>query len=128
MLKSLTLIFASILLLAGCGKENPIAKGSDPTGPIDLGVVELSLNTPKRQSLGKGKDCTFTAVSAEGGKLQIKIEIKEKLVGGELPPGVPPETPVDSTMTSTSTVASGVQVIIGVGKTPVRFTPILKGP
>ena len=127
MLKSITFIFASILLLAGCGKDHRIGKGSDPTGLIDWGVVELSVNTPKHLSLGEGKDCTLTAVSADHDNLQIKIETKEKLVGGEMPPGVPPGTPVETIKTVTTTVSSGVQVVMNAGQRPVRFTPILKG-
>ncbi|HWI58800.1 MAG TPA: hypothetical protein VNZ22_16360, partial [Bacillota bacterium] len=120
-----------ILLFAGCAKDHRIAKG-DPTGLIDWGRVELSVNTPKRMSLGEGKDCTFTAVSAANGNLEFKIETKEKVASGEMPPGalppkLPPGTPVEITKTSTGTVPSGVQVFISVGQRRVRFTPILKG-
>ncbi|HWH70204.1 MAG TPA: hypothetical protein VNT26_12525 [Candidatus Sulfotelmatobacter sp.] len=127
MLKSITIIFAGILLLAGCATDRRSAQGSDPTGLIDWGVLELSVNTPKRLSLGEGKDCTVTAVSAAAGKLQLKIETKEKLVGGELPPGVPLGTPVESIKTYTATVPSGVQLVMGIGQRLVRFTPMVKG-
>jgi hypothetical protein len=128
MLKTITFIFACILLLVGCGKDQPIGKGNDPMGLIDWGVVELSVNTPKRLSLGEGKDCILTAISSDQGKLQIKIETKtmEKLVGKDLPPGAADGTLVESIKTVKATVSSGVQVVMSAGQRPVRFTPVLK--
>ncbi len=128
MLKILTFAFASILFLAACDRDRGTARQSDSTNLVDWGVVELSVSTPKRLSLGEGKDCTITAVSATNGHLEIRIETKEKIAGGDLPPGVPLGTSLESTKTMTMTVPSGGQLMTSIGLRPVRFTPILKGP
>jgi hypothetical protein len=128
MLKTATLVLAiTILPLAGCGKNPSITKGRGPTDVIDLGVVELSANTPKRLSLGEGKECTLTAVSVANGNLQIKMETKEKLAGGDLPPGMPAGTPVERMQTATMTVPNGVWLLTSIGQRPLRFTPMLRG-
>jgi len=124
MIKFVALCYGvSALLLAGCGKSSQTTKTGDATRLIDWGVVELSANIPKRLSLGEGKDCAVTAVALADGKLEIKIETKEKLAGAEVPPGLPAGTLVESTKTQTMTVPSAIGITVSVGQTPVRFTP-----
>jgi hypothetical protein len=129
MMKSVALVIASaVLLLAGCSKSSQITKAGNTTSLIDWGVVELSANTPKHLSLGEGKDCTVTAILLADGKLEVKIETKEKLAGAQLPPGIPARTPRESTRTQTMTVPATGELMVSVGQRPVRFTPKFIAP
>jgi len=51
----------------------------------DLGVIGLIPDTPKRLSLGPGKDCTITAAVLTNGIIQMNLayESKEEIVEGK---------------------------------------------
>jgi hypothetical protein len=120
MLKLLTFIFVSALLLAGCGKDKRSPQANNPKDLTDLGVVELFLNTPKHLTLAEGQDCTVTAQSADQGKLQIKIEIKD---------AAPAATRIQNSKTLTATFPSGAEVMVPFDKERIlRFKPVLKNP
>jgi hypothetical protein len=51
----------------------------------DLGAVELRVGTPKRVSVGRGKDCTITATVLTNGKVQLSLLYESR---GEVIDGV----------------------------------------
>ncbi len=106
------------LFMIGC------KKASAPNSLTDLGVVELSENTPKRLRLGDGKDCTLSATLLTSGNLQIVITTREKLAPSDTPAGFPVGMPVEETKTMTA--PSGEVITAYIGQKLVRFTPQFK--
>ena len=119
MKKLMPLVFVvTALFMIGC------KKAGSPNTLTDLGVVELSENTPKRLRLGDGKDCTLSATLLTNGNLQIVITTSEKLAPSDTPAGFPAGMPAEETKTMTA--PSGEAITAYIGHKLVRFTPQFK--
>jgi hypothetical protein len=75
----------------------------------ELGVVEFSPHTPKRVSLGDGRDCVLTPTGLADGNLQVDLVVETKVSDGKTerlqsrlitPPGMPCAISVGSSMVS----------------------------
>jgi hypothetical protein len=117
---------ASALLLTACGHLPPSATACNGAPLTDWGRVNLSINIPKHLTFGEGKDYIFTATRVANGQIQLSIKTEEKLLAGDMPPGLPPGTRVETTHNLTMVVRPGQTVTCYVGHKLVRFTPQLK--
>ena len=115
------------LFAGGCSKSpndrtaqtaNPQHVLSHPTDmPMkDLGEVELADHTPKRLSLGDGKECVIISTVLANGNLQMDLSVEGKGGDGK----------IQRLAQSTLTARPGQQCAISVGDTMVSLTPKLK--
>ena len=81
----------------------------------DLGVVEVSDQTPVRLDLGDGKECVLTTTVLNDGQLQMDFAFES------MTDGVPTQTK------QTATVVPGTQIAQIVGGVEITLTPTLKG-
>ena len=137
MIKTITLLLtATVSLLVGCSKESHV---SNPSAPIkvvapdsltDWGVVEFSESIPQHLKLNDGRDCTLTATSLSGGKLQIVIKTDGKTAAGDQAPLGAPVFPVGTPthVSSTRIIPSGGTISGYVDNRLVSFTAKLKTP
>jgi hypothetical protein len=106
----LTTIILGVAMVTGCSKKAEQQSGAPRS--VDLGVVELTPDTPSRQDLGGGATCEITASSLGPGMLQIIAVLEEGGTKGR-PARVAP-------------VAPDQPLHIGMGTVTVQFTPHLK--
>ncbi|PWU21209.1 MAG: hypothetical protein C5B50_02160 [Verrucomicrobia bacterium] len=69
-------IMAAAVLLGGCSKQAPSASDAPPKS-VDLGVVELTANTPSRQDLGGGTVCVITAVPLGPAGIELTVVLEQ---------------------------------------------------
>src|SRR5882724_6706075 len=79
---------------------------------VDLGTIELTAHTPKRLSLGAGRDCILTGAQVSDGSIEVKMSVEASDHSEQFG-----EYRI--------TTQSGRVVGVGVGETIVQFAPIL---
>jgi len=120
-------VFLAALVAAGCSKSSsgPKVRATNSqqvsSAPADMptkdfGEVEFTAQTPKRVSLGDGRDCVINPTVLANGALQLDMSVERKGGDGR----------IQRLGQSRLTARPGQQCAISVGDTMVSLTPRLK--